>query len=134
MAESHDDHHGDFHIVPVWVLVTTGSALLLLTIVTVLAAKVDFSEWDLKELNIWIALAIAVFKASLVCLFFMHLRYDRPFNAFVFVASVAFVALFIGFAMTDTFAYRGDIDEYVSTELEGGEPPKVQQKIDGLLP
>ena len=41
-AEHHDDHHGLSHVAPVKVLVATGGTLLLLTIVTVLATKVDF--------------------------------------------------------------------------------------------
>ena len=47
-------------------------------------------------------LTIAVVKASLVCLFFMHLRWSRPFNSFMFIASVTFAMLFIGFSITDT--------------------------------
>lgn len=126
------EHHEDFHVVPPKVLISTGAALLVLTVVTVGAATVDFTEWDLKELNIWIALAIAVTKASLVCLFFMHLRYDRPFNAFVLVTSLAFVALFIGFSMTDTFEYRPEIEQYVSDELSGGDAPEVQKKLSEI--
>ena len=128
MADEHDDH-GDFHVVPPKVLIATGGALLLLTIVTVVVAAVDFAEWDLRELNIWIALAIASVKASIVCLFFMHLRYDRPFNAFLICAALGFVALFIGFAMTDTFEYRADVDEYIYTELSGGEAKAVTERL-----
>lgn len=92
------------HVAPLRALVGTGLCLLVLTWVTVAAAGVD-----LGEANIYIALAIAVLKASLVGLFFMHLRWDRPFNAIVFVGSIAFVALFIGFAMVDTAEYKPDV-------------------------
>ncbi len=121
-AESHDNppsSHGVGHIVPVKTLVATGLALLVLTLITVWAAKID-----LGNLNIWIALAIAVLKASLVVLFFMHLRYDRPFNGIVFVTSVAFVAIFISFALTDTKEYAPDIDT--------GDAPKVVEALDEL--
>ncbi len=111
--------HGVGHIVPIRTLVATGLALLVFTLITVWAAKID-----LGELNIWIALAIAVLKASLVVLFFMHLRYDRPFNGIVFVASVAFVALFISFALTDTKEYAPDVDT--------GNAPKVVEALDEL--
>ena len=112
------EHHEEFHLVPPKVLISTGAALLVLTVVTVGAAQIDFAEWDLKELNIWIALAIAVFKASLVGLFFMHLRYDRPFNSFVFVASLCFVLLFIGFALTDTVAYDSEVTKGNATDVQ----------------
>ena len=49
-------------------------------------------------------------KASLVALYFMHLRYDRPFNAIVFVTALFFVMLFVGIALTDTAAYKPDDD------------------------
>jgi cytochrome c oxidase subunit IV len=110
-GEAHGGAHGDDvgHIVSPKILFATGGALLVLTVITVAAAKLDFEQFDLRELNIFVALAIAVVKASLVCLFFMHLRWDRPFNAFVLVASLALVALFIWFAMTDSSEYQHEI-------------------------
>ena len=108
--------HGVGHIVPIKVLVTTGGVLLALTALTVWIASYDFGN-----VNIWVALCIAATKASLVVLFFMHLRYDRPFNAVVFVTSLAFVTLFIIFTMTDTREY--------APEIIPGNAPAVQQKI-----
>jgi len=46
-------------------------ALLVLTVITVAAAQVDFGA-----LNTLIALAIASVKAALVLAYFMHLKYD----------------------------------------------------------
>ena len=94
----------------------TAIALLVLTCITVAVRYVDVGEF-----NIVIALGIAVLKATLVAMFFMHLRWDRPFNGFVIVASIAFVVLFIGFAMTDSFEYRPEIDQYIADELDGGD-------------
>ena len=116
---ANSDYHGVGHLVPVRVLVTIGVALLFLTIVTVAVAQFDFGA-----ANIWVALAVAGVKASLVVLYFMHLRYDRPFNSFVFVGSIAFVLLFIGFALTDTSAYRG--------ELATGNSQLVEQALTTL--
>ncbi len=104
-SEDTHESHGVGHIVPVRVLFATGFALLVLTVITVGASLFDFGAG-----NIWIALTIAVMKGSLVVLFFMHLRYDRPFNGFVFCTALAFVALFITFALTDTFEYARDLD------------------------
>ncbi len=115
-SSQHEEHHEVGHVVPVRVLLITGIGLLILTGVTVLAAKID-----LGDLNIWIALAIAVLKGSLVVLFFMHLRYDRPFNGVVLVTSLAFVALFISFALTDTKEYAPDIYP--------GDAPDVREKL-----
>lgn len=99
----HDDH-GVGHVVPFKPLILTGLALLVLTVITVAVAQVD-----LGELNIWVALLVATVKAAFVALFFMHLFWDRPFNGFIFVGSIAFVVLFIALALTDTFEYRDSV-------------------------
>lgn len=104
-----EEHHGVGHVVPLRILILNGAALLVLTWLTVFVANFDFAAHNIYEMNIIIALAIAVVKAALVCLFFMHLWWDRPFNSFVLVGSIAFVALFMALAMLDTFEYSGDL-------------------------
>ena len=99
----HDDHHhGLSHVAPVKVLIATGGTLLVLTIVTVLATKVDFGA----NINLAIAMAIAVLKATLVVLFFMHLKYDRLFHSVVFVAALLAASLFVGFTLMDSNQYQ----------------------------
>jgi cytochrome c oxidase subunit 4 len=115
-SDAHDDHHGAIHVVPMRILIATGVALLVLTWLTVAAVRID-----LGDLNIYIALAIAVAKGALVALYFMHLRWDRPFNGFVFVGSLAFVALFIALTMADTSNYQDDMFQ--------GDAAAVQEKI-----
>jgi len=39
----------------------------------------------------------------------MHLRWDKPFNSFVFLAAFFFLFLFIGFAMMDSAHYQPDL-------------------------
>lgn len=92
------------HLVGIPVLLGTAVALLVLTWVTVEAKKID-----LGPLNLYIAMFIAVIKAALVCLFFMHLRYDRPFNSLVLIASILFLALFLWIAVVDTVQYRAEV-------------------------
>lgn len=116
-SSSHDEHHqGIGHVAPLRALLGTGVALLILTWVTVVVAKVD-----LGEMNIFLALGVAVLKATLVALFFMHLRWDRPFNAIVFVGSLAFVMLFIALALVDTAEYQ--------VERDPGDAPLVIQQL-----
>ena len=73
---------------------------------------------DLGSLNLWVAMAIATLKASLVLLFFMHLRYDRPINAIVFFGTLLFVLLFIGLALMDSAAYHADLIPGYSPGME----------------
>ena len=125
----HAGHHEVGHVVSVKFLFATCAALLVLTVLTVAAAKFDFTKYGLPEMNIVVALTIAVIKASLVCLFFMHLFWDRPINAYIIIVALAFVGIFIAFAMTDTFEYRADQEQYQRTELKGGDSKDVQKKL-----
>jgi cytochrome c oxidase subunit 4 len=102
MSQDHDDHHGLSHVASVKVLVGTGTTLLVLTVCTVLATKVDFGA----NINFALAMAIAVVKASLVILFFMHLKYDRLFHTVVFCSALLAASLFVGFTMMDSGQYQ----------------------------
>jgi cytochrome c oxidase subunit 4 len=102
----HDDH-GLAHIVPVRVLVGVFLALMVLTVITVAVTAFDFGD-----LNLWVAMIIATVKACLVALYFMHLRYDAPFNGFIFVVAMAFLALFLIITMMDTIQYTPDVESW----------------------
>ena len=89
------------HLVPTWLLMFVGISLLMLTVITVAVRYIDIGEF-----NIVVALGVALVKATLVCLFFMHLRWDRSFNTLVFVVSVVLVLLMMAFLIMDTNQYR----------------------------
>lgn len=101
------------HVVPLPLLLGIGATLMVLTVVTVAVTYVDLGRF-----NLWVALFIAGFKALLVSLYFMHLRWDRPFNGFVFIGALAFVMLFVGFALMDSLAYQHQIIEFL--DRDGG--------------
>jgi len=88
------------HIVPRKTYYIVWALLMALMIITAALSRVPLGEW-----NTVIALVIATVKALLVLLFFMHLRYDRPILAIVFVTALLFVALFVSIALLDTHAY-----------------------------
>lgn len=133
MAASGESHGGDGHghsgephplvghLVPIRTLVLTGLALLVLTVITVAVRYVDVGEF-----NIWIALGVAIVKAALVVLIFMHLLWDRSFNSLMLVGSILFVVLLIAIAMTDTRMYQPD--------LYNGNPRTVQDTLDAQAP
>jgi cytochrome c oxidase subunit 4 len=75
--------------------------LMILTLVTTWAGLVD-----LGRLNVVVALAIAVIKASLVVLFFMHIYWSTKLNRVVVVAGFAWLALLLWLTLTD-FVSRG---------------------------
>jgi cytochrome c oxidase subunit 4 len=71
--------------------------LVTLTVVTVLAAGIDFGSG-----NVVIALVIATVKASLVALFFMHLLHEKAMNSIIFLSGLVFLAIFLMLTMLDT--------------------------------
>ena len=85
------------HIVPVRVYITIFLVLLVGTALTVRAAFVDF-PW---QFNTIIALTIASTKATLVVLYFMHVRYS-PRLVWVIVASALFwMGILFAFTFSD---------------------------------
>ena len=105
-TEHHDDHdHGISHVGSVKMLVGTWVALTILTIVTVLATKINLGSSG----NLGLAMAIAVVKATLVCTFFMHLRYDKLFHSVLLVGGILAAALFVGFTLMDSNQYQQTI-------------------------
>lgn len=92
------------HIIPLETYLKIGSALIILTAVTVWVATID-----LGPLNLVVAMIIAGTKASLVALYFMHLKYDNKFYMLIFLVGVLFLVILIVFTMFDTMT-RGDVD------------------------
>lgn len=74
--------------------------LLILTVITVWVSYFNFGI-----LNILMAILVATIKATLVGLFFMHLKYDNRTNQVVFTSSFVFLAIFSGLVASDVF-YR----------------------------
>ena len=100
--DEHDDHHGISHVASTKVLLGTGGSLLFLTIITVAATHVDFGA----SINLALAMFIAVIKATLVVLFFMHLKYDKIFHTVIFASAVLAAALFVGITLMDSGQYQ----------------------------
>ncbi len=99
------DHGTLAHVMPVPMLLAVFFALMALTVLTVTATWVDLGGWTLA-----IAMGIATIKASLVALYFMHLRYDHPFNGLLFAVALAFLATFIALTLLDTLEYQPDVN------------------------
>ncbi len=114
MSATENTHEGNGgHVVSAQILLRVWGALLVLTVVTVAATWVDLGSFNLA-----LALLIATVKATLVALYFMHLRYDRPVNSLILGASILFLAIFIGIALMDTMEYQGDMIPDYGQEIE----------------
>ena len=84
------------HILPRRVYYTIFAILLLCTYLTVQAAFLD-----LGAMNTVVALGIATFKAALVVLFFMHVKYSTKLTWAVVIGSIFWLGILLALTMTD---------------------------------
>lgn len=115
MAHAASDHghaaHGDAHaagahphVVSMATLIGIFVILMVLTGLTFAATWVNLGY----NANLMVAMAIAVIKAALVMLYFMHLRWETPFNSVVAISALLFIAIFIVVCIMDTGQYKGN--------------------------
>jgi cytochrome c oxidase subunit 4 len=88
------------HVVPIGIYVFVFLGLMIATGLTVFASYVDLGLW-----NTPVALAIAISKASLVVLFFMHLKYGSRLQWVWVGAAIFFLLLLLSGTMSDVLAH-----------------------------
>ena len=84
------------HVSPVSLYITIFLALMVLTGVTVAAAFVNMGS-----LNFPVAMAIAIFKASLVVWYFMHVKYQSHLTKLTVATGLFFLAILLGMMLID---------------------------------
>jgi cytochrome c oxidase subunit IV len=84
------------HIVPLRHYIGVFTALIVLTAATYWTALMDMGP-----LNTPVAMAIAIVKALLVVLIFMHVKYSNKLVKTMVVASVLWLLIMFGFAGQD---------------------------------
>ena len=95
MSSSHSSSHGS-HAEKLGVYLAIFAALMILTVVTVLAAG-----WELGAFTDVVALGIATIKASLVILYFMHVRHSTRLVKLFAVAGFFWLILMFLFTLAD---------------------------------
>jgi cytochrome c oxidase subunit IV len=93
--------HGGEHIVPRKIYFGVFAALMVLTAVTTAVAFVDLGPW-----NTVVALGIAFLKATLVALFFMHVKYSPRLTQITVAGGIFWLAILIVLTLSD-FVSRG---------------------------
>ena len=93
------------HIATDKTLLGVGGALLVLTVLTVGVHYLHLPDpW-----SIIVAMGVAIFKAALVALFFMHLYWDEKFNTMILITAFVFFTLLVSFSMLD-FVFQQEIN------------------------
>jgi cytochrome c oxidase subunit 4 len=87
---------GSGHVVPIKLYLAVFAALMVLTAFTVWVAFLD-----LGPANSIVALGVAVIKATLVVLFFMHVKYSSRLTWLVVASGFFFLVIMIALTMAD---------------------------------
>ena len=94
------------HVVRPRVYFAVFAALLVLTATTTAISFMDLGPW-----NTVVALAIAFFKATLVVLFFMHVKYSPRLTQIVIAGGLFWLAILLALTLSD-FLSRGWLPIY----------------------
>src|SRR3989338_10558160 len=108
------------------------AALLVLTVLTV-----SVSYYNFGVMNIVVAMGVATVKGTLVCLYFMHLKYDNRVNHVVFISAFVFLAIFIGLTGSDLFLrtpVRSSVILSPNTRVWKGEGSHVSKNFSHATP
>jgi cytochrome c oxidase subunit IV len=84
------------HVIPKRIYFAIFAILIALTFLTVF---VSFK--NLGDMNIVVAVGIAIVKASLVVLYFMHVRYSDRMTWVVVIAGFGFLGILFVLTLTD---------------------------------
>jgi cytochrome c oxidase subunit 4 len=96
--EFHDVHDTLEHIVSPRVYIIVGATLLVFTGLTVLASLFELGIW-----NPVVAILIACIKASIVVLFFMHIKYSSKLLKLTAFGGLFTFLVLIGMTLADYF-------------------------------
>ena len=84
------------HVLPDSLFLTVWVALLVLTGITV-AGSVYFPG----KIGILVAMIVTPIKATLILMFFMHLKYEKKGFTIMFLVAVGILATFLGLTFVD---------------------------------
>lgn len=130
MSNNHNDHpnddhaHHEHHILSNALAFKVFGFLIALTLITVAVAQID-----LGFANFAVAMLVASVKASLVCIFFMGLKWDHKENTVIFCTSFIFLSIFMILTFGDLLT-RGDVYVKGSIIPEGAVATVAKSKFE----
>jgi cytochrome c oxidase subunit 4 len=106
MSEHHNEHHTEHHIVTPKVYFTIFGALMVFTALTVAVARYDLASiWG--PLNIIVAMTVATIKATLVILYFMHVKYSSKLTQVIVIAGLFWLVILLVLTISDYMVRTG---------------------------
>lgn len=111
MAEQHahhEEHHEGEHHLGIPAYLGVFAILMVLTILTYAVALIDLDHL-FRGLNTFVALGIALIKAALVVLFFMHVKFSSRLVKFSIVAGLFWLGIMFVLTLSDYNSRIGPI-------------------------
>lgn len=102
LSQSKEAHHDSPHIMPVRTYLIIFGLLWLFLIATVAASELPLG----RSGHLIVAMTIAMIKAVLIVLFFMHVYYSAPLTWIIAAGSFLWVGLLLAF-LTSDYISRG---------------------------
>lgn len=96
MSNAHDTAVEKPHVLPDGLFLKVWVLLLALTAITV-AGSVYFPG----KIGILVAMIVTPIKATLILMFFMHLKYEKKGFTIMFLVAVGILATFLGLTFVD---------------------------------
>jgi len=96
MSNSHSAVAEKPHVLPDGLFVMVWAALLVLTAITV-GGSVFFPG----KIGILVAMIVTPVKATLILMYFMHLKYEKKAFTIMFLVAVGILSVFIGLTLFD---------------------------------
>jgi len=96
MSNSHSAVAEKPHVLPDGLFVMVWAALLVLTAITV-GGSVFFPG----KIGILVAMIVTPIKATLILMYFMHLKYEKKAFTIMFLVAVGILSVFIGLTLFD---------------------------------
>lgn len=119
-----DSTHAAHHIISAKTYLLVFMILLVLTVATVAVAYYNFGGlW-----NLVIALGIATVKATVVALYFMHVRYSGRLIQLVILTSLMFLALMIFGTLMDVWTRHDVTSADHPTQYEYEKAPTIENR------
>jgi len=94
------EHSSEHHLVPVKYYIMVFAALMVFTALTYAVALIDLEHYW-PPLNAIVALTIAVIKATLVVLIFMHARWSSRLTQVIIVSGIFWLMIMLTFTLSD---------------------------------
>ena len=112
------------HVSPIGLYLTIFFALMILTAVTVAAAFVNLGQF-----NFTVALVVAMFKASLVVWYFMHMKWQSHLTKLTLATGLFFLVILLGMSLIDytSRGFYGGLQAPVNPDAVIANPPVPQQ-------